>query len=150
VSHVHRFEHLAVEAEGLFEVGAVPVLELRALELRRDRRAPSPAGRVVVAHVPRRLFEVGGQPTPLQRFGEELRRLLACQVHAAELRHRIVSVLDEHSVVELLGALDTDLRQLATLVDVFGELIEEQPTQRLRGPRIPREKRPLHDLGQVH
>ena len=42
--------------------------------------------------------------TPLEDLREEVRRLLAREVHAAELRDGVVAVLEEDALVELLGA----------------------------------------------
>jgi hypothetical protein len=71
-------------------------------------------------------------------------------VHASELRDGVISVLHEHPVVELLRALHADARHLAALVDVLGELVEEQAAERLGRARVTREQRALHDLRQVH
>ena len=58
---------------------------------------------LVVGDVARRLLEVGHEPAPLEHLGEHVGRLLAGQVHATELGHRVVAVLDEDPLVELLG-----------------------------------------------
>ena len=126
------------------------MLQLGVLDLRRHGRTPAPAGLVVVAHVPRRLLEVGGEATPLQRLRERLRRLLAREVDAAELGDGVVTELHEHPVVQLLGPLDADARHLAAFVEVLGELVEEEPAERLRRARIASEQGSLHDLRQVH
>jgi hypothetical protein len=69
---------------------------------------------------------------------------------AAELRDGVVAVLDEHAVVETLGSLHARGGQVAALIHVLGELVQEEPSQGLRGPRVAREERSLHDLRQVH
>ena len=63
---------------------------------------------LVVGDVAGRLLEVGGQAAPLEHLGQQVRRLLAGQVDAAELGHRVVAVLDEHPLVELLGPARAD------------------------------------------
>ena len=51
----------------------------------------------VVRDVARRLLEVRHQPAPLEDLREQVRRLLAREVHAAELRDGVVAVLEEHA-----------------------------------------------------
>ena len=73
-------------------------------------------------------------------------------MHAAELRDGVVAVLEEHALVELLGALQADGRvdgEVAGEVEIADELVEEEPAQALVGARVAREQRALHDLGQV-
>ena len=106
----------------------------------------------VVGDVAGRLLEVGHEPAPLEDLGEQVRRLLAGEVHAAELGDRVVAVLEEHPVVELLGPAQADGGvdgEVAGDVEVADELVEEQAAQALVGPRVPGEQRALHDLGQV-
>ena len=57
----------------------------------------------VVGDVAGALLEVAHQPAPLEHLGEDVRCLLARQVHAAELGDRVVAVLEEHLLVQLLG-----------------------------------------------
>ena len=61
---------------------------------------------VVVGDVAGRLLQVRHQPSPLEHLGEHVGGLLAGQVHAPQLGHRIVAVLDEDLLVELLGPLE--------------------------------------------
>ncbi len=73
---------------------------------------------------------------------------------AAELRDRVVAVLVEDLVEELLGARDADGLGLAAggsraIADLVRELVEEQPAQRLRGPRVAGEERALDRFRQV-
>ena len=96
------------------------------------------------------MLQVRGQSSPLERFRQQLRGLLAREVHTSELRHGVVPVLEEHPVVELLGSVDPDARHLAALVHVLGELVQEQPPQRLGRARVACEQSPLHDLRQIH
>mgnify|MGYP003333426396 CR=1 FL=1 len=71
--------------------------------------------------------------------------------HAAELRDGVVTVLDEHALVEPFRGGDLHALEAGdtSLADALGELIEEQPPERLRRARVPREERALHDLGEV-
>jgi hypothetical protein len=74
-------------------------------------------------------------------------------VHASELGHRVVAVLEEHPVVELLRPPEPDGGvdgQIAGEVEVADELVQEQAPQALGRPRVAGEERALHDLGQVH
>ena len=83
---------------------------------------------------------------------EDVRRLLAGQVDTAELGHRIVAVLEEDPLVELLGPAQPDRgvdARVAADVEVADELVEEQPPQALSRSRVPGEEGPLHHLGQV-
>jgi hypothetical protein len=128
----HRLVHAAVGRERLVEECGVPLARRGAVELGRQRRAPCAAGLVVVAHVASRLLEVGGQAPPLERLREQLRRLLAREMHAAELSDRVVAVLHEHRVVQTGRALAARRRRGTSvcpgdLVDVAGELVEEEP-----------------------
>ena len=50
-------------------------------------------------------------------------------MHAAELRHRVVAVLDEHVLVQAFGARAAHRRELAAPVDILGELVEEEPAE---------------------
>ena len=91
----------------------------------------------VVRDVAGRLLEVGHEPAPLEDLGEQVRRLLARQVHASELGDGVVAVLEEHAVVELLGPPQADGcvdGEVAGEVEVADELVEEQASQALRRP----------------
>ena len=73
-------------------------------------------------------------------------------MHTTELRHRVVAVLDEHLLVELLGPLQSDRRvdrRVARDVELADELVEEEPAQALGRSRVAGEERPLDHLGQV-
>ena len=80
----------------------------RAAAAGRARRArgSDPAARrpIRVGDVAGGLLEVGHEPAPLEHLGQDVGRALARQVHAAELGHRVVAVLEEHPLVESLGA----------------------------------------------
>ena len=57
--------------------------------------------RRVVGDVARRLLEVRAQPRALEDLGQDVRRPLARDVRAAELRDRVVAVPEEDRLVEL-------------------------------------------------
>src|SRR5262249_9086014 len=74
--------------------------------------------------------------------------------HAAELGNRIVAVLHENALEELLGTPGAGTgvsgvarRSLETAR--AQELVKEEPAQRLGRPRAAREQRAFHDLGKV-
>ena len=87
---------------------------------------------MVVGDVARRLLQVRHQAAPLEHLGQHVRSLLARQVDAAELGHRIVAVLDEDALVELLRAGQADGGvdgRVPRHVEVAHELVEEEPAQ---------------------
>ena len=60
-------------------------------------------------------------------------------MHPTELGDGVVAVLEEHAVVELLGAAQPDGRvdgEVAGEVEVVHELVEEQAPEALVGPRV--------------
>jgi hypothetical protein len=144
-------EHPPVRLERPRGVRLVRLTGGAALDLGRRRQPPVPAGPVVVAHVAGRLLEVRGQAAPFDRLGEQLRGLLAREVHAAELRDRIVAELEEHPIEQLLGLVDLDALETRDRAGLerLGELVEEQAAEGLRCPRVAREQGALDDLGQV-
>ncbi len=94
---------------------------------------PSTEARVVF-DVSGRLLQICHQPPPLQHLGEEVRGLLAGEVDPAELRHRVVAVLEKDALVEFLGAPESDAgvdREIAGDVEVADELVEEQTPKAL-------------------
>ena len=106
----------------------------------------------VVGDVAGRLLEVRHEPTPLEHLGQDVRGLLAREVHPTELGHGVVAVLDEDLVVERLGALEAHGGIDAGVtrdVEVVHELVEKQASQRLGRPRIPREQGALRHFRQV-
>ena len=120
-----------------------------------DRRRPvvavRAAGPVGVGDVAGGLLQVAGQPPPLEHLGQDVRRALHRDVGAAELGDGVVAVLRQDPVVERLrpGASDA-LAGARAAGSVVGrqELVEQQPAQRLRAPRVPGEERALHHLGE--
>ena len=97
-------------------------------------------------------LQIAHQPAPLEHLGEDVRRLLAGQVHAAELGDGVVAVLEEDLLVQLLGALQADRGVhgvVAADVQVADELVEEQAPQALRTAAVAGEQRTLDHLGQV-
>ena len=106
----------------------------------------------VVCDVARRLLEIGHDAAPLEHLGEKVRCLLAREVHSAELRDRVVAVLEEDPVVELLSTPQPDGRvdgRVAADVEVTDEFVEEEAPQALVRARVAGEQRALHDLGEV-
>jgi len=98
----------------------------------------------VVGDVAGGLFEVGGQPAPLDPLGQQVRDILERHVRSPELRHRVIAVLVEHLVVEggrpgcrIVG------------VEVGGELVEEEALEGSAVARVTGEQGPLDDLGQT-
>src|SRR5207247_1801600 len=86
---------------------------------------------------------------PFEHLGQDVRRPLAGDVHAAELRYRIVAVLGEHPLVELLGARRADGGGRDSARRPLEEFIQEKPAERLRRSGGAGEERGLADLGQV-
>ncbi len=83
---------------------------------------------LVVGDVARRLLEVRHEPSPLEHLGEDVRRLLAGEVDPAELRDRVVAVLEEDPLVQLLRASQADRGvdgRVARDVELSYELVEE-------------------------
>ena len=145
-------DHLAVGVEHAVHVADVPRAEAAGEHRWVAEEAVAPPEAVVVGDVARALLEVAHQAAPLEDLGEDVRCLLAGQVHAAELGDGVVAVLDEHLLVEVLGALHADGgvdRVVARHVEVADELVEEQPAQALRAAAVAGEQRPLDHLGQV-
>ena len=73
-------------------------------------------------------------------------------MHAAQLRHRVVAVLDEDPLVELVGAVEADGRVdrgVTRQVEVADELVQEEAAKALGGPRVAREQCALDDFGEV-
>jgi hypothetical protein len=73
-------------------------------------------------------------------------------VDTTQLRHRIVAVFEEHAVIQLLGAAQSDGGvdgDVAGDVEVADELVEEQPSQALGRPAVAGEQRPFDHFGQV-
>jgi hypothetical protein len=62
-------------------------------------------------------------------------------VHAAELGHGVVAVLEEHAVEQLLGLVDLHALDAgdAAGLELLGELVQEQAAERLRRARVPGE-----------
>ena len=107
----------------------------------------------VVRDVARALLEVAHEAATLEDLGEQIRRLLAGEVHAAQLRDGVIAVLEEHLLVELLGPIEPDRRvdsPVAADVQLVDELVEEQPPETLRRAGVAGKQRSLDDLGEVH
>ena len=125
----HRHERRVGVVEGVVEHGDVTLAQ-RATQLGRHVVAIAAARPVVVRNVARGLLEVRHQPAPLEHLGQDVRGALDRQVHTAQLRDRVVAVLEEDPVVELLGALEADGGVdpgVAARVELTHELVEEEP-----------------------
>src|SRR4029077_1443215 len=106
----------------------------------------------VVGDVARALLEVAHQASPLEDLRQQIRRLFAGEVHATELGDGVVAVVEEDPFVQLLGPFQTHGgvdRLVAGDVEVADELVEEQPSQRLRAAAVASEQCTLHDFGKV-
>ena len=111
----------------------------------------------VVADVPSRLLQVGGQPAPFQDLGQEVGGLLTGEMGAPELGDGVVSVVEEDPLIELLGlagchervVVETTGHRVDAGVRIRHELVEEEPSQRLGRPRITGEERALHHLREI-
>ena len=131
----------AVRVEQRVHVGDVPHPEMRFTDLGRAQVAVAAEQARVVRDVASRLLEVGHEPAPLEHLREEVRRLLAREVHTAELGDGVVAVFEEHALVELFGALQPDRcvdGEVAGEIEVVDELVEEQAAQTLVGARVAR------------
>ena len=95
-----RREHLAVGVEQAVHVADVAGAEPAGEDRRVTEEAVAPAEPGVVGDVAGALLEVAHQPAPLEHLGQDVGRLLAGQVDAAELGDGVVAVLDEHPLVE--------------------------------------------------
>jgi hypothetical protein len=148
----HRRRQLGVGVEQAVEVAHVAQAQVAREHLRVAVVAVAATDAGVVGDVPSRLLEVRHQAAALEDLRQEVGGLLARQVHTPELGHRVVAVLQEHPVVQLLGALQADGsvdRSIPGDVEVAHELVEEQPAQALGRTGVPGEQGPLHDLRQV-
>ena len=149
----HRLGHLGVRVEHAVEVTHVAQPHRAAQDLGVAVVAVAAPEPGVVGDVAGALLEVRHEPPPLEHLGQQVRGLLAREVHAPELGDRVVAVLEEDPVVQLLGPLQAHRgvdRRVAGDVEVAHELVEEQAAQALGRARVTGEQRPLHDLGQVH
>ena len=147
---LHRLEPPGVGLEHEVERRLEVALERRPADLRRHVVAPAPAGPVRVRDVAGRLLEVGHEAAPLEELREHVGDALAREVDTAQLRDRVVPVLDEDALEEPLrpGRADAPCGR-RPLHGRVGELVEEQPAERLGRARVAREQRALHDLGKV-
>ena len=74
-------------------------------------------------------------------------------MHPSQLSHRVVAVLEEHPLVELLGAREAHRGVdglIPTDVEIADELVDEQSAEALGASAVPGEERALDDLGQIH
>ncbi len=130
---------------------------MRAGHLRRQMISVAFSELAVIEDVAGRLFQISGEPAPLEHLGEDVRRLFAGQMHAAQLSDRIVSVLEEHPVVEILGTLHADEWVVPGLrrdgadphVGLVDELVQEETPDGLGGTGVPGEQSALHHFRHV-
>ena len=148
----HR-QQLPVRIEHAVHVPHVPGAQGRRQYFGAAVIAVPPARQTgVVGDVTGRLFHVGHEPASFEHLCEQVGRLFAGEVDPAELGDRIVAVLEENPIVELLGpgqayrGIDA---VVAAHVQVAHELVQEQPAQALGRAGITGEQRPLYDFGQV-
>ena len=149
---LHPRQQLGVGVEDAIHVADVAGAEARHQHVGVAVVAVAAPDAGVVGDVAGGLLEVGHEPAPLEHLGEQVGGLLARQVDAAELGDRVVAVLEEHPVVELLGPTQAHGGVdggVAADVELVDELVEEQPAQALGRPRVAGEQGPLDDLGQV-
>ena len=107
-----------------------------------DPPTAQPAVRAVrIGHVARGLLEISHEPAPLEHLGEDVGGALAGQVHAAQLGDRVVAVLAEDALVELVGAGGADGRRPGGLPGLLEELVEEEAAQRLGRAGVAGEER---------
>ena len=111
------------------------------------------AGAVRVRDVARRLLEVRHQPAPLEHLGQQVGCALAGEVHAAELRHRVVAVLVRARArrAARLGACRPRRGAEAPgRCSVPGRNSSRNSRRSdFARARVAGEQRALHDLGQV-
>ena len=135
-------EHAGVRVEETVEVGDVTPRERGVGEDGAVAVVPVAAAELpVVGDVARRLLHVRHHATPLEDLREDVGRLLAREVHAAELGDGVVAVFEEDALVERFGALEADGGvdgEIAGEVEVGDELVEEQAAQALRAARVAR------------
>ena len=146
-------QQLAVRVEHAVHVPHVPGPQRRRQYFGAAVITVAPARQPrVVSDIPGRLFHVRHQPAAFEHLCEQVGRLLASQVDPTELGHRIVAVLEENTVVELLrpGQADRGVDAVVpAYFEVAHELVEEQAAQALGGAGIAGEQRALYDLRQV-
>ena len=143
---------LAVRIEDPVEVADVAGAERAGEDRRVAVVSVAAAEPTVVGDVPRALLEVAHQPPPFEHLRQQVRGLLAREVDATELGNRVVAVVEEHPLVELLRSIEPDRRVdrlVAADVEVADELVEEQTTQRLRAAAVASEQGALHHLRQI-
>ena len=145
----HRINPPRVGLERRVERGHEAGAQRMPVELGGHEIAPVAAGAIGVWNVPGGLLEVGHQPPALEHLGHHVRRVLDGEVHAAQLRHRVIAVIVEYLLVQALGASRAHIGRARRQGGPVEELVEKEPPQRLRRSRVPREQRALHGLGQV-
>ena len=150
---LHRLEPARVGLERAIERASIPRPQRSAVELGGHVVLPAAARPIGVRHVARRLLEVGHQAAPLEHLRQDVRHAFAGEVHAAELRDRVVAVFGRTRARTAFRrarrrrwSLSADRARRATIAE---KLVEEQTPQRLGGARIAREQRALDGFRQV-
>ena len=100
---VHVPDQVGVDVEKTIHVGDVASPQRRGQDLGIPVVAVPPTETGVIGDVPGGLLEVRHQASPFQDLGQQIGGLLTGQVHAPELGHAVVAVLEEDLVVELFG-----------------------------------------------
>jgi hypothetical protein len=90
----HARQHRRVGREQAVHLLLVGGPELRIAVI----AVPERRHRLVIGDVARALLEVARQPRPFEHLRHDVRHVLAGDMRAAELSHRVVAVADEHPV----------------------------------------------------
>ena len=149
----HGWQKLTIGLEHSVHVAHVAARQRRLPDLGVAVVAVAAADPGQVVDVPGGLLQIRHHTPPLQHLGHDVGGLLTGKVDAAQLGHRVVSVLEENPVVQLLGPLQSDggvNGHIAADVQLSDELVQEQPAQRFRRPAVAGEQRTLDYFRQVH
>ena len=112
---------------------------------------PAPARLVGVGHIAGGLFQVRHEAAPFDHFRENIRDTFAGQVHAAKLRHRIVSIFVEDAGVQLFSPLHADPAFAAVpgSLNFARKFVEKETAKRFCGARVAREQGALDGFRQI-
>ncbi len=148
--YLDGFEHLAVgveqPVEGLEVDGRVRAVQDFGIAV----VAVAATRLVAVVDVAGRLLQVPHQPAALKDLGEQVGNLLTADVHAGELRHRIVAICRDHSAEEIGGLGGADLGNGGGIVARLVELVEEDALEGLGGTAVAGKKGGTGGFGQIH
>ena len=148
---LHRRNPSRVGGERGVERADEQIPPRRSTQFCRHVVLPLPVRAIRIRHVPRRLFEVRHQASPLEDFGQNVRHAFAGDVGAAELRDGIVAVLTQDPRVQSVRAVAAHrgLRRERTAIELTEKLVEEQSADRLGRARVAGEERSFHGFRQV-